>query len=82
MRAIGWFIPIARINEMSYKEVRQLVEDSGLEIESWHGFGVIPEFLHRSRLGLLMRIIDRICTKIPFMKPVSYDLLFVCRTKP
>lgn len=70
-----------RGNEMSYNEVRQLVEDSGLEIESWHGFGVVPAFLHRSLLGSLMRIIDRMFTKLPFMKLVSYDLLFVCRTR-
>lgn len=70
-----------RINEMSYIEVRQLVEESGLEIESWHGFGVVPPFLHRSLLGSLMRIVDRMFTKLPFMKLVSYDLLFVCRTR-
>lgn len=70
-----------RINEMSYIEVRQLVEESGLEIESWHGFGVVPPFLHRSLLGSLMRIVDRIFAKLPFMKLVSYDLLFVCKIK-
>lgn len=68
-----------RINEMSYGEARQLVEDAGLEIESCYGFGVIPPGIHRSPLAPVARILDRIFTQLPFMTRVSYDMLFVCK---
>ena len=71
-----------RINEMTYKEIRQVVEYCGLEIESWYGFGVFPPLLHRSWLASLMRVLDKIFATLLFMKWDSYDLLFVCRAGP
>jgi len=71
--------PGERINEMSYKDVRRLVEDCGLDIESWCGFGVLPPVLHRSWLGPLIRVLDNFFAILPLMKWVSYDLQFVCR---
>lgn len=70
-----------RINEMSYREVCELVTECDLEIETWMGFGVVPEFLHRSRFGAVARIIDRTFACVPMMKFVSYDMLFVCRAR-
>ncbi len=68
-------------NEMSYKDVCTLVEGAGLEIESWYGFGICPRLLFRTILRPLMRVIDRFAVRLPFLKSVSYDLLFVCKPK-
>lgn len=68
-----------RHNEMSYEEVRQLVEGAGLEIESWYGFGICPPLLHRTVFSPLIRFVERIAVKLPILKRVSYDLLFVCK---
>ena len=70
-----------RHNEMSYGEVCRLAEAAGLEIESWYGYGICPPLLHRTMLGPFARFVDRISAKLPFLKRISYDLLFVCKLK-
>jgi len=68
-------------HEMSLRDVRRLVEDAGLVIESWYGFGVSPALLHRTMLSPLVKLVDRVAIKLPVLKRFSYDLLFVCKRK-
>jgi hypothetical protein len=71
-----------RQNYMTYREVLQLVTEAGLEIESWYGFGLSPAGWHMGILKPVATIIDRIAMKIPVLKSLSEDLLFVCKLKP
>jgi SAM-dependent methyltransferase len=70
-----------RQNYMTYREVRQFVKEAGLEIESWYGFGLCPIVWHRGVLKPVAKIIDRIAIRIPFLKALSENLLFVCKLK-
>ena len=70
-----------RINEISLNEVKQLVKEAGLEIENWYGFGIIPPFFHRTKFRPIIRALDKFFSKLPFLKSISYDLLFVCKIK-
>jgi SAM-dependent methyltransferase len=66
---------------MSIGEVRRLVDDAGLEIESTYGFGLCPPRLYRTPLGGLVRRIDRWAAALRLVRPISQDLLFVCRPR-
>ena len=64
---------------MSYSQIRRLIEDAGLEIESWYGFGLWPHRLYRTRLSPVLRQADRLATHRHALRWISHDLLFVCR---
>ncbi len=64
---------------MSYRQTRQLVEEAGLEIAEWYGFGLFPLRLYRSRLAPAVRGLDRIALRLPLLRWISHDLVFVCR---
>ena len=66
-------------HEMSFREVCRLVENAGLVIESWYGFGISPALLHKTMLSPIAKMVDRIVIKLPVLKRFSYDLLFVCK---
>lgn len=70
-----------RVNEMSLYEVKQLVKEAGLEIENWYGFGIIPQFFYRTKLRPIISALDNFFSKLPFLKSISCDLLFVCKIK-
>jgi len=66
-------------NRMSYTQIRQLVEDAGLRIETFYGFGLAPHRLYRTPLAPLAKWIDRsLAGKTP-LRWISHDLVFVCR---
>jgi SAM-dependent methyltransferase len=65
--------------ELTLREVCDLIRYAGLRIESWCGLGICPELMHRGKLRGVARLIDQLCLSMPFMKWVSYDLLFVCK---
>jgi SAM-dependent methyltransferase len=66
---------------MTYPMVRRLVEDAGLEIESWYGFALWPNRLYRGRFGPLLKGIDRQAARIRPLRWISKDMLFVCRPR-
>jgi SAM-dependent methyltransferase len=70
-----------RHNEMSIDEVRWLADQTGLEIESWHGFGILPRSLYKTKLCPAARRIDQAAIQWGWLSAVSCDLLFVCRKK-
>lgn len=67
------------VHTMSYAGVRRLVEDAGLEIDTWYGFGLWPHRLYRSRLAPLLKRIDCWAACCRPLRWISHDLLFVCR---
>lgn len=66
-------------SEMSLDDVKALVQDAGLEIESWYGFGICPAILHRTFARRFVRFIDTFAARSLFARYFSYDLLFVCK---
>lgn len=66
-------------NEMSLRDVQQLVGRAGLEIEHWYGFGLLPPVAYRGIFRELARRIDRGAAQLGLMRRFSYDLLFVCK---
>lgn len=69
------------VNTMSYPQVRRLVEDAGLEIERWYGFGLWPYWLYRSRVGFVFKWLDRHAARLRPLRWISHDMLFVCRPR-
>lgn len=74
-RLRGW----GAANTMTYPQVRRLVADAGLEIESWHGFGLWPHRLYRGPLSTFVRWSDQRLSNAPPLRWVSHDMLFICR---
>ena len=68
-----------RLNTMTVHTARKLAEQHGLEVVRWYGFGVQPKFLYRWLGSRFMFAVDTFLSRIPGMKYVSYDLVFVCR---
>jgi SAM-dependent methyltransferase len=66
-------------SEMSLGEVKQLLHAAGLEIETWCGVGICPEFLHRGRMRNLARFIDSLSARWSWVRPICIDLLFVAK---
>ena len=68
-----------RLNTMTARQARSLAVRHGLEVERWYGFGVKPKFLYRLFGPRFMFAVDSALSKIPGLKYISYDLVFVCR---
>lgn len=64
---------------MSEADARRMVEAAGFEVESVRGFGLWPKRLYVSPVGGLVRAVDRAVSAIGILRPISHDLLFVCR---
>jgi SAM-dependent methyltransferase len=64
---------------MSYWQARRLAREAGLEVVELHGFGFVPQRLHRGPLARLARWLDR---KTAGRTPIAWalrDMVFVCR---
>jgi len=67
---------------MSPGHVIRLVGKAGLEVVGWHGIGLMPACRHRLRaLRRPMRGLDRRLASRGWLRPVSRDLLFICRRR-
>lgn len=66
---------------LSLSETRRLVTNAGMEIESWHSFGVCPVWMSRSRFRAVASFVDRIVGTIPVIKMIPQNRVFVCRMK-
>jgi SAM-dependent methyltransferase len=64
---------------MTHWQARNLVRDSGLEIVDLHGFGLLPQRLHRGPLATAARWVDRRAAGKTPLNWVCRDLVFVCR---
>jgi len=64
---------------MTYWQARNLVREAGLEIVELHGFGLVPERLHRGSLAQAARWVDRKAAGRTPLNWVCRDLVFVCR---
>ena len=64
---------------MSHREVRSLVEGSGLQIVERVGFGLWPHRLYRTPIGPALRAADRLALGNRFLRSVSHDVIYVCR---
>jgi SAM-dependent methyltransferase len=67
------------LNELSRREARQLLAESGFEIVRQHGFGMLPPTLHRTPLGPLAGALDRSLSGEHWWNNWSIDMLFICR---
>lgn len=74
-RLRGW----GSANTMTYPQVRRLVEEADLEIESWYGFGLWPHRLYRGRVSKLVHWTDQRLWRVPALRWISHDMLFICR---
>jgi SAM-dependent methyltransferase len=64
---------------MTVWQARRLCRDSGLDILELHGFGLLPERLHRGRAGRAARWVDRLAAGRSPINWMCRDLVFVCR---
>lgn len=67
------------LNEMGASEARELLRESGFEVISQLGFGVMPPTFYRTPLRRLAAAIDRVFARRQWCKDWSIELLFVCR---
>jgi SAM-dependent methyltransferase len=75
MRLRGW--GPARL--LGYRQVRELAEAAGLRIEACYGFGLFPRRLHRGLLRRPVQAIERRAAASRLLRPISHDVLYVCR---
>lgn len=66
-----------RLNHLSYRQTKRLLARHGLRIERLYGFGIIPKPFYRffPRISFAL---DRFFARVPFIKYISYNLIFVC----
>ena len=76
-----WFQFIRRknLNTLSFLEVKHLAEKHGLSIIHWYGFGILPKIFYRIFGSNVMYVIDSLLSHVPFIKYVSYDMVFICK---
>jgi SAM-dependent methyltransferase len=74
-RLRGW----GRTRMLSHGEVRRLVEDAGLRIEAWYGFGIWPPRMYRGPLRRFAEATDRLASGNRHLGRFGRDLVFVCR---
>lgn len=68
-----------RLNTSTYWESRRLARRHGLYIVRWYGLGFIPKIFYRYGNTSFLQSVDRLVGRIPLMKYVAYDLIFVCK---
>ncbi len=72
---------ISKQNQMSLKEIKNMIEPHGLEIVEYYGVGFIYKVFYKFMPKTLWRILENSLAKTPFMKPFSLYFIFVCRKK-
>ncbi len=69
----------AMLNEMSPGETARLFRESGFQIVSRYGFGMLPPTFYRTPLRKLVAVADRSLAGKNAWSACSIDMLFVCR---
>jgi len=73
-------LPLPNEQSMSFASVCRHIEEAGLAIESWYGFGIFPfRRLHSTWLSRWLQKSDSWAAQRGWLRRVSGDLLFVCR---
>ncbi len=67
-----------RLNHLSYRKTKHMLARHGLCIGRLYGFGVIPKPFYRLCPHTSF-FLDRLIARIPFIKYISYNLIFVCK---
>lgn len=67
--------------ELSYRQILELVEGAGLRVDEAYGFGVCPRSLYPTALGGIARIADRWAARTQWLRRLSIDLVMVCRRR-
>lgn len=74
-----YFIHGRTLNTTTYWCTRKLVESHKLQVMRWYGFGIVPKIFYRLFGARAMFICDSYLARIPFLKYISYNLIFVCK---
>lgn len=70
-----------RLNVSSYWRAKKLAESHGLMIDHWYGWGLVPKVFYRIFGAQRMFALDALLARIPLMRYVAYNLIFVCSKK-
>ncbi len=68
-----------QLHTSSYWHARRMIVPHGFVIERFYGFGVIPKIFYRIFGAHSMYALDRAVSRLPFMKYISFDLVFICK---
>ncbi|MCQ1536891.1 methyltransferase domain-containing protein [Methanosarcina sp. KYL-1] len=68
-----------RLNHLSYWETEKIVEKYNLKIVSFYGIGFVPKVLYRFFPSGILCHVDSLLQRIPFIKYLAYDLVFICQ---
>ncbi|NNF61975.1 MAG: class I SAM-dependent methyltransferase [Gammaproteobacteria bacterium] len=68
-------------SELSPAEIESLFARTGFEITTMAGFGILPPTLYRTPLRGLAFAVDRVCSKLPFLRRFSIDLMYICKPR-
>lgn len=74
--------PDAMRNELSDRQVRALLDDSGFAVTEVHGFGVVPDVLYRSSLSRLAQRLDAGTARRRLTRAVTIDRIYLARADP
>ena len=67
------------LNTSSYWQVKKMLKPHRLTIVRFYGFGFMPKILYRIFGARVLFAIDRACARLPILKYISYNLIFVCK---
>lgn len=70
-----------RFVTMSPRQIRNLIAQAGLLVEAWFGFGLTPACGGAPHLRRIARAADVWAAQHQALRPISRDLLFVCRRR-
>lgn len=81
MPMVWWYrLRGRRLNHVSYRQIKYLLARHGLRVKRLYGFGLIPKLFYRF-LPRASFVFDRFLAHVPFIKYISYNLIFVCKQK-
>lgn len=71
----------SRQNQMTMKEIREMIEPHGLEIVDYYGIGFIYKVFYKFMPNSIWQFFENAFESIGFLKPFSLYFIFVCRRK-
>lgn len=66
-------------SQLSRPQIYRMFEETGYEVVSEYGFGLLPPLLYRTFLSGVSKSFDACASRLPLLLPISIDLLYVCR---
>lgn len=71
--------PAAMHNELSDRALRSLLAEAGFRVQEVHGFGLLPDVVHRTRLRSAARTLERRAARRQWLTPLTIDRVYVAR---